>query len=412
MLELNAPTTPTPSVGVRSAPAPVAFLDARHASWYGAQKSLETLLDATRNDLDIRFVTTADGVLAEEMRGRGHHVDILPLGAHANVFGGQAIRGGPLRKLLVLRDVIRFWLRARRWLVQQEIEVAYANDIRALLLLGPPARTLGIPVVWYVRGDEALRLNALGARIATRIVLIADAVKDRAFSASTRKAAGDRFRTVYTGFDCEAYRPQPGDRERVRKTWGLAPSDRVIGLVGSLTPRKGHDLIIKALPEVLERATDVHVVMVGDAPSNSQSWVREQKRVARELGVESHIHWVGYHEPIREAYAGMDVLALPSRSEGLPRVVIEALAAGVPAVATDTGGVREILTHSDLGSVVPESDSSVLAAHLSGALDNQSLHGWEAREERVRVAKARFTIPRYREDFLRVIRELDGRGLL
>ena len=394
----------------------IAFLDARHASWYGAQKSLATLLGAIRDDVDVHFLTTADGVLATEMAGRGHRVKVLPLGAGANVFGGQVLRGGLRALLSQATDVVRYWHAARRWLKRNQIEVVYANDLRALLLLGPPARSLGLPVLWYVREDRRHPVfSGLGARLATRIILIARAVGERAFSPGTLRATGDRFRTVYTGFDCTQYAPQQGDRERIRSTWGIGESEKVVGLVGSITPRKGQDVLIAALPELREAVGDLHVVMVGDPSAGGEDWAEEQRRSVRELGFSHRVHWVGYHDPIREAYAGLDALVLPSSSEGLPRTVIEGLAAGLPVVTYDSGGTREILTDRDLGSMPERGDPRHLANHLARALTDPDLHTPEVRRKRRVSVTERFTIERFRQGFLEVVREVHpefGRDVL
>lgn len=352
-----------------SRPLRMVCVDARPNSFYGAQRSLCTLvanLDACR----IRpiVLTTADGDLARGFRSAGADVRILPAGSVLNVFGGGVFRYPFRHKLLLGAALARFWARFLVFLVRERIDLVYANDLRSLLLAGPVARLLRRPVIWYVRETHRVgRLQAVGARLADRIILIADDVI-AAFTAEERSRFARKFVTVRTGFDLPASRFDPDLRARRRAELGIPQDAPVIGLVGSIHPRKGHDVLVEAAPAILEAHPDVRFLVVGAAPAEQADFERQLRSRAEELGVASAFVWAGYASDASSSYAAMDVLVLPSRMEGLPRVVIEGLGFGLPVVATDVGGTREILVEPWLGILLSELSPGALSSALVGVL--------------------------------------------
>jgi glycosyltransferase involved in cell wall biosynthesis len=390
---------------VASFPLRVAFFDARYKSFYGAQHSLRTLVTNSDPERILPLVvTTAEGELAGAFREVGAQVRILPLASDANVFGGQVLRYTTLQKTRMLGGVASFTLRALRWLRAERIDVVYANDLRSLLLVGPAARLLGLPVVWYVREDRRLgRVQPLGARLADRILMIADSVRSAFTEEELARHAG-KFTTLHTGFDVSRYE---APRERgfaLRAQLGLPPRASVVGLVGSITERKGHDLLVGAAPAIVAAHPETRFLLVGDVPAGQEAYRNRVQAEIRALGLERHFAWLGYTPDVAASYAAMDLLVLPSRSEGLPRTLVEALASGLPVVASDVGGVREILTEPVLGDVMPDNTSWHLAQGVCARLARP-----EACEDRsVRSARIadRFSIPAYVRGFEEIVRSL------
>jgi glycosyltransferase involved in cell wall biosynthesis len=376
----------------------VAFLDSRFAVHYGAQRSLLTLLAGLdRSRVQPLVLTTGEGAFATAARAAHLDVVILPLGKRANVFGGRVQSYGPTGKLLLGIDLLRFFVRAVQWLRAHRIDAAYANDLRSLLLIGPAARVLGLPVIWYVREDRRLgRLQGIGARLATQIITIADGVR-AAFTPVELARHSRKFTTIYTGFDTARYATTAEVRAAVRAQLGLPSAAPVVGLVGCITPRKGHDLLVDAAPLILMEKPDTHFLFIGAATPESAHYEAQLRERIQYLGLGARVHWAGYHEDVAPLYGALDLLALPSRSEGLPRTLIEALAAGLPVVASDVGGVREILTSPAYGCVVGPDDSSQLARAICRMLDAPNCAA-----ERCAFVRDRFSIAAYVNGFTRV----------
>jgi glycosyltransferase involved in cell wall biosynthesis len=180
--------------------------------------------------------------------------------------------------------------------------------------------------------------------------------------------AASRIHGVLNGVDADRLRRRGGRSvEEVRASLGVAPTDRVTLFVGRISPDKGVDDLLAALDRlpVDDRPT---LVVVGD-PLGARSEVRDGPRLLAALD-DAGALVVPPTPDIASYIASADVLVLPSRAEGLPRVVMEAVVLGIPAVATDVGGVGEILTGDLARFVVPVGDVDGLAAAITDALDH------------------------------------------
>jgi glycosyltransferase involved in cell wall biosynthesis len=170
----------------------------------------------------------------------------------------------------------------------------------------------------------------------------------------------DRLRTVHNGVETDFFRP--GDQPSARRALDLPVDNRIILYVGNLLPIKNPGLLLDAFSRLDEKP---RLVYVGDGELRAQ--LLQQ---ARHLGLVDRVHFMGNLAPehvVRHMQAA-DVLAVPSRNEGLPNVLREAFACGLPVVAADVGGIREIVTENWLGTLVPSENPEALAAALASRL--------------------------------------------
>jgi glycosyltransferase involved in cell wall biosynthesis len=161
-------------------------------------------------------------------------------------------------------------------------------------------------------------------------------------------------------------------RSAQRSQWGVPPGAFVAGAVARLAPLKNHEVLLRALPLL---AADVHVVLVGDGPTR-----HALEELARQLQVESRVHFAGQVVGATNLHQFLDVSVLCSRSEGFPNSLIEALAAACPVVATPVGGVPEVIADGQTGLLVPVDDWQALARRL------QELRGDAALRARLAAA--------------------------
>lgn len=209
----------------------------------------------------------------------------------------------------------------------------------------------------YRRSEGAVwRLAALASRAADLVLYNSFAGRDHALAHgfSRRNAA-----VVPNGIDVERFRPDPGGGRRVRGEWGVGPGARLVGLVGRIDPMKDHETFLRAA--ALLRADDpgLRFACIGPGAGPLAEGLRA---LAAQLGLEGALVWAGARGDMPAVYAALDVLALSSRGEGFPNVLGEAMACGVPCVATDVGDAARII--GDTGVVVPPGDPQALAAGL------------------------------------------------
>lgn len=238
---------------------------------------------------------------------------------------------------------------------------AYPDGFAAVVI----AEMLGVPAVIKLHGSD---INVVGnmpgprRRLAwalpraSRIVAVSRGLAERAVELG---APRDRIDVVPNGIDKEAFRPR--DRTEARLALGL-PDDRPIVLyVGHLSREKGAHDLLEAF-RGLDGALGATLLMVGDGAGTEAC-----RALANKLGVPARFVGAQPHETIPLWLAASDLLALPSWNEGMPNVVVEALACGRPVVATTVGGIPEVVQGA-MGTLVPPRDVPALTAALSRTL--------------------------------------------
>jgi glycosyltransferase involved in cell wall biosynthesis len=152
-------------------------------------------------------------------------------------------------------------------------------------------------------------------------------------------------------------------REAVRDALGLGARTRVVLTVGRLTEQKGHRTLCRAIPSIVEAEPDVKFLWAGDGPLEG-----ELRALLRRLGVERYVTFLGQRGDVPDLLAAADLFVLPSLFEGLPLAVLEAMAVGLPVVATWIGGTGEAIEHGVTGHLVTPGDASGLAGAIADLL--------------------------------------------
>ena len=189
-------------------------------------------------------------------------------------------------------------------------------------------------------------------------------------------------------------------RGDARRALDIAVGTPVITIVGRLTAIKQHELFLRVARKVHDSCSTALFVIVGDGERRG-----ELEAMARELGLAEHVRFLGWRKDLAVVYGATDVCALTSRNEGTPVAVIEALAAGVPVVSTDVGGVRDVLDDPMLGAVAPDHDVDALATNVLSMLSPE-MHTPEKMAARRRSATARYGSDRLVSDIAALYRTL------
>jgi glycosyltransferase involved in cell wall biosynthesis len=187
--------------------------------------------------------------------------------------------------------------------------------------------------------------------------------------------------------------PPPRLRDDVCREIGADPKQPLVGAVGRLSPEKGHRVLLDAFRSLLRSAPGARLVLVGDGPEESAL-----RRQAKDLGLSESVTFMGLRKDGQPIIGALDVMALPSFSEGMPNVVLEAFAYGIPVVATAVGGVPDMVD-GRCGWIVPSGDPDSLAAALTETLRDRREAEHRARQART-VLEQRFTVGRQAEAWL------------
>jgi len=195
---------------------------------------------------------------------------------------------------------------------------------------------------------------------------------------------------IYNGIEIEEYNPDLKElrnkKLESKRALGLKNDVPVIGAIGRLVWQKGFEYLIRAAPGVLKKCPEARFLIVGEGPLKNKLILTSEK-----LNVADRIIFTGFRSDIKEILASIDVLAMPSLLEGLPMVLLEAMAMAKPIVATRIDGVIEVLENSKTGLLVPAKNSHALAEAIVGILNDKAkanFFGQNARE----AAKEKFSV--------------------
>jgi glycosyltransferase involved in cell wall biosynthesis len=200
-------------------------------------------------------------------------------------------------------------------------------------------------------------LERQAARWTDRIITLTDRGATEHIARGIGRA--DQYVAVPSGVPTAELRATAPARSEARARLGLEPDAFVVVGLGRLVPIKGFDLLVRALPAVVARIPSARVLLVGDGAER-----RHLEALAAALGVTERLRLTGELMDVTTPLAAADVLAVPSRNEGMGRVIVEGMAIGIPVVATAVGGIPDVVTDGECGRLVEPDDVDALAAAL------------------------------------------------
>lgn len=227
------------------------------------------------------------------------------------------------------------------------------------------ARLFGKPVVLSRRVDFAIRPTAWNRwRFRTlydRVVCISNAIERVVLAGGVPP---DKVVTVHSAVDTNQFRPDPEAGPRVRRELGIEPGAPLFAIVAQLIPRKGHDVLFRAVQRLLPRYPALRVAVFGRGAEEAR--LRE---MALSLGVAPSLHWAGFHERMDSVLPGIDAVVHPARLEGLGVALLQTLACGRPVIACPVGGIPEAVNDGD-GWLVPVDDDAALAQAMECVIED------------------------------------------
>jgi glycosyltransferase involved in cell wall biosynthesis len=295
-----------------------------------------------QHDWDARIVCQPASRLLAEARAAG--LPVTPL----------VMRGAlDVRALLGLRRLLR----------AHGADIVHTHSSVDSWLATVAAKSAGVPVVRSRHVSiPILPRRALVYRLADRVLTTGDAIKRLVERAGV---PAERVVSVPAGVDTARFHPGVSGKA-VREELGLDPDARVVGLVANVRGSKGHRYFLEAAREIVAAVPAARFLVVGDGVG-----FEDVRRRVAEMGLQASVVMTGFRRDVPEVMAALDVLVLPSvKSEATSQVIPQALAVGVPVVATRVGGIPEIVRDGETGLLVPPADAPALAAAIRALLDD------------------------------------------
>ncbi|HEY8184963.1 MAG TPA: glycosyltransferase family 4 protein [Pyrinomonadaceae bacterium] len=288
----------------------------------------------------------------------------------------------------------------RNKVISLKPDLIHANSIRAGLVATVATLGLETPVIWHVHDilprhplSSLVRIAALISS-RSRMIAVSRAVAAN-FSGRFPRLLTKRIGVILNAIDFGKFRRNKAARQIIGRELRLRPEDRLIGIVGQLTPRKGQLELLHAFRQALDEMPDSVLLIVG-APifNRDHEYLKLLEQTATELGISERVRMVGSRTDIDSIMQALDLLIVNSNVEAFGLVILEARVCGTPVLAAAVGGIPEIIEHGVNGWLVPPRDESEMAraiVHLGRRPELAARLAKQGSEQGV----ARFSADRY-----------------
>lgn len=336
----------------------------------GERSLLATLPLLRREGIEPVALAPAAGPLAEALARGG--VEHRPFDVH------------PLDR--PTREMLRAELHALLTAIRPGL--VHANSLSMGRFSGPVVEAAGIPSIAHLRDLVGLSLagvNDLNRH--TRLLAVSEATRQFHVGQGIDEA---RTHLCYNGVDLAVFRPRPATG-RLHRQLGLPPDAVLAATIGQLVMRKGHDVLVRAAARVKDRLPKVHWIVAGARYSQKAEAIAYEAGLHEAIaaaGLTNRFHFLGTIDGIEQLLPEVALLVHPARQEPLGRVLLEAAAAGIPCIATDVGGTREIFPDATTARLVGVNDDESLASAMIELIESPELRKAMSEAARRRAEEA------------------------
>lgn len=312
----------------------------------GSEIVLMDMINLLPNNIDYEVIVPDEGIFFKRLKKEGFNVSALSL------FNFNRYAPWPYIKSLwtLVKAVIKI-----------NPDIIHSSSAAPVQYAYPISKLLNIPLVCHIQcpyGKDDLRRYF--PHLANRIIVVSKTVKN-----IFQKQYFHKISMIYHGINFPYFNRSKA-RCKLLGKYNIPNRRRIIGMVGQLTHRKGVDLLLKALPRILKSNPNTHLLLFGDETEYSC----KLKHLSVKLNTQNNITWCGFSNNSQQLMAGMDILVVPSRSEGFGLVAAEAMAVGTPAVVSLTEGLTEIITDHHTGLFFQPGNVKKLSEKIVWLLNN------------------------------------------
>jgi len=332
----------------------VLFFEAYPHAFTGAQRQMLLLMRGlAERGWGVELTCPADGPFPERARSAGIAFEVADMPGSLRIYGRKTTGRKAVAAAASLPLV---WARLSRWL-KARTDIVHAFDHRGQLLLGPAARVARLPAVWHIEAVNRNRaLNELCSRLADHVI-----VPSRTVAEGLPGLRRPDHLTIVPNTVSPAWLDAPARRPSAVPT---------VVTVGRLHPDKGIDILLHAMVHLRQRLPTAQAVVVGGEQAGHEGHRADLLDLRHRLDLDDAVDFPGILDDPQSVLLGASAYVQPSRerTELQPLAVLEAMAVGLPVVATRVGGVPEMLDGGRLGLLVPPEDPQALAAALARVL--------------------------------------------
>lgn len=330
----------------------------------GQRVSLQVGEALRQNDAnDVIFLVPTEGHLTDLLKEKGIQYYLFPLKTYS--LGKKS-----------LFDVLRFISNSMHLLPvfikikKEQINLLYIGGTRALIWGAIIGRIFSIPVIWHVHhifsDKKTIRLlNLIGKLSSVRkVICVSECVKKQFPSLM------DKTKVLYNGVDISRFKNS--DHGNLLEEFGIPKDSKVLTYIGTIQPPKKQDVLIKALPAILDKYPETYVLLVGPTRQESLQYERDLRKLISGLRLKDHVRFLGYRDDI-PSILKITTITLAMGEEACPLVFLESCAAGVPVTGPDVAGASELIQLSQAGMEYEFGNAESLSKVLIDMISNNNL---------------------------------------
>ena len=379
----------------------------------GAEQSLLLLVQGLRaRSIEANVAVFGKGPFRDRLSALGIPTVDVPLPRWARAAGRYRLPGGPVGGAALMAGSLPAAVRLAAAARQAGADVIHTNGMKAHLLGGLAGRLVRVPVIWHLRDFPPAGWAGCTCHEAARLLPDAILCPSEAVAASVRLPGRRRPRAIPDPVDLDRFHLGI-PRDRIRRELGIVGEEPLIGMIGHLTPWKGHEVFLEVARAVADRVPRARFVVVGGSIYETHGhagYPETLRQKTAALGLSDRVRFLGIIDDIADLLAGLDVLVhTPTAPEPFGRVLAEAMAVGRPVVAARCGGIPEVVEDGVTGVLVPSADVGAFAAAVVRLLEDPPLRRRFGGAGRQR-AEARFGVEVHAAGVLEAYRTvLEGR---
>ena len=315
---------------------------------------------------DLNGAMVYSRLLANTLASRGHRVTLLcrpgswlleqEYESDVDLFASEM-------KRLPTRDLRQ----AAQWSKSNQVDLIHTHMTRGHSFGVLLRMMTGIPVV------ATAHCRSFQLHWKFNDFVIANSASTEAFQRKVNRVSPAKMKTIYCCSDLERFQNPSLKQIRIaRRAMGIQDNEPVIGIVGDVCARKGHDCLFEALPRIMSEVPNLKLAVLGRFRRRIP-FTMKLRRMLLEQNLQNRVEWLGIHSNVEAFMSLFDVSVVPSIEEPLGLVAIESLATGTPVVASNTGGLPEIVKHEKTGMLFPVGDADALATSVLRCLRDKEL---------------------------------------
>ena len=263
-------------------------------------------------------------------------------------------------------------------LIKENPTIVHSHTSKAGLLGRLAAKLAGVPIIVHTPHGHVffgyfgpfktkifILLEKLASRITDKIVTLSNREKEDYIS--FKIAEEDRLSVICSGIELNKFKESLlSEKQNLKKELGIPENSLIVGTAGRLVPVKGPEFLIKAAKYIISKYPDTYFIFTGDGPLENGL-----KRKALEMGISDNIIFLGLRDDVAKIISIYDIFVLPSLNEGMGRVLAEAMALGKPIVASNIGGIPDLVIHGKNGFLVPPKNPKELAKYIQVLIEDK-----------------------------------------